>query len=162
MIIVVLIVSFLLDGIISNFLPSNFIPLLSLMGIIVSYEFMSFNNKDFYKYSFITGLCYDLIYTDTFAFYGILFLFISFIITKLSKFLASNYLNMILVSFICIVIFRCMTYFFLFLTGNIILNFDSLFKSIYNSLFVNVIYGFILKFICDFIVSYNLKRKKYY
>lgn len=164
MIISILIISFLLDGIVSNYVSfSGFlIPLFSLIGLIVSYEFFKFDKEEIYKYAFALGLCYDLIYTDTFIFYAFLFVFIAFVIIHIYKVLTSNYIGLLLVSIICIILFRCITYFFLIITGNVIFNVDNLYKGIYNSLLINVIYGFLVKFICDFIVSYKLKKRKFY
>ena len=139
-----------------------FIPLFSLIGLIVSYEFFSLEKKEFYKCAFILGICYDLIYTDTFVFYAFLFMVMSFVIMHISKILPSNYFGLIIVSLICIILFRCTTYFFLIVTGNVRFNLNNLYKSIYNSLLINIIYGFIIKFICNLIVSYKFKRKKYY
>lgn len=162
MVIVILIISFLLDGILSNYLPSNMSPLFSLIGLIVSYEFFSYDNREFYKYAFILGFCYDMFYTDTFVFYGFLFLLISMAIAGISRFLASSYLNLIIVSIICIILFRTITYFSLLITGNIIYNIDNLLESISSSLIINIIYGLIVKFICNRILKFKKKRKKYY
>ena len=164
MIISILVISFLMDGIFSNYVPLNglLIPLFSLVGLIVSYDFFTFEKEEFYKYAFILGLSYDLIYTDTFIFYAFLFMLMAFIIVHVSKILTSNYFGLILVSLICIILFRCITYFFLIITGNVILNIDNLYKGIYSSLLINILYGFIVKCICDFITSSKLRRKKYY
>lgn len=160
----ILIISFLMDGIISNYVSFSglFVPLFSLIGLIVSYEFFNFEKESFYKYAFILGLCYDLIYTDTFVFYAFLFMFMAFVVMHVTKILTSNYFGLILVSVICIILFRCITYFFLVITGNAIFNLDNLYKGIYSSFLINIIYGFIVKFICDLIVSYKFKRKKFY
>lgn len=164
MIIGVLIISFLMDGIVSNYVPFNgfFVPLLSLMGLIVSYEFFTFEKEEYYKYAFILGLCYDLIYTDTFVFYAFLFIFMAFVIMHVSKILTSNYFGLFIVSLVCIILFRIITYFFLIITGNVVFDVNSLYKGIYNSLLINIIYGFIVKFICNFIVLRKLNKKKYY
>lgn len=164
MIICVLIVSFLLDGIVSNYVAINgiMVPLFSLIGLIVSYEYFTFDKEEFYKYAFVLGLCYDLIYTDTLVFYAFLFMSLSFIIINISKVLTNNYFGLILVSLICIILFRCVTYFFLIITGNAIFNINNLYKGIYSSLLINLVYGIIVKIICDFIVSSKLRRKKYY
>ena len=164
MIVSVLIISFLLDGIFSNYVTFNgiFVPLFSLISLVVSYDFITFEKEDFYKYAFVLGLCYDLIYTDTFIFYAFLFMFMVFVIMQISKVLTSNYFGLIIVSLISIILFRCITYFFLIITGNVIFNIDNLYRGIYSSLLINILYGFIVKCICDFIVSRKLRRKKYY
>ena len=164
MISAILIISFLLDGVLSNYfsLDGIFIPLFSLIGLVVSYGYFNSDNSKFYIIGFVLGLCYDLIYTDTFVFYASLFLFISFIIVKISKVLASNYLNLIIVSVICIVLFRIITYMLLVITGNVVFNFDSLYRGIYSSIIINIIYGFIVKFICNQIVAFKKRRKRFY
>ena len=161
MAIAILIISFLLDGVLSNYLPLNYAPLFSIVGLIISYDFTNEKNK-YYISAFILGICYDLIYTNTFIFYGCLFMFIAFIITHISKLLNSNYLNLALSSIICTTVFRTITFFSLFLTGNINLNFIVLYRSIYRSLIVSIIYGIILKLIVSLIDNFKKKRKKYY
>ena len=164
MIIGVFIISFLMDGIVSNYVPIGgvFVPLFSLMGLIVSYEFFTFEKEEYYKYAFILGLCYDLIYTDTFVFYAFLFMFMAFVIMHVFKILASNYLGLFIVSLVCIILFRSITYFFLFITGNVVFKIDNLYKGIYSSLLINIIYGFIVKFVCSFLTLKKFNKKKYY
>ena len=73
----IIIISLILDGILSNFLPvinlSYFTPLLTLTSIFIVYPFYT---KDEYKYyitSFIVGIIYDLLYTNLLFFNGIIF-----------------------------------------------------------------------------------------
>ena len=117
----ILVFSFLLDGIISYLLPINslFLPLCSLVSLIIIYPYFNGNKKDYYKYTFLFGFLYDLIYTDTLVFYAFLFLFMAFIITKLTLVLSDNYLNLVLITVILIILFRFISYILIFITGNI-------------------------------------------
>ena len=94
----ILIISFILDGIFSNFLPSNsiFNSLFTLVSLIIVYPYFNGNRHDYYKYAFILGLAYDLIYTDTVIFYAFVFLSVSFIISRFMLVLANNYLNIVI------------------------------------------------------------------
>lgn len=160
MTLIVLIISFLLDGILSNFIGINslFYPLFSLVSFIIIFPY--FNNEfDFYKSSFILGILYDLIYTDTFIFYGVVFLMISFIISKVSSIINDNCISLIIITIITITLFRSISYLFIVLTGNMPFSFDILFKSVYSSLIINIIYTLILKMLMDKLDSVFRFRK---
>ena len=76
----ILIISFLLEGIISNFVPINgfLAPLFTLVALIIIYPLFD-EASEYYKYAFVTGLAYDLFYTDTILFHAIIFCFMAFI-----------------------------------------------------------------------------------
>lgn len=145
---IVLIISFFLDGIASNIFPmdSFFSSLFTLVSLIIVYPYFD-DDYIFYKYSFFTGLAYDLIYTNTFVFYAFIFLLLSFIISKLSTVFADNYLNVVIITLISIIVFRSVTYFLIALTGNIKFNINILLEGIYHSLILNVIYVILLNFV---------------
>ena len=68
MIYLILVISFLLDNLISFFLNTNllFNPLLSLVSLIIIFRY--YHRKDENKYlitSFVLGLVYDIVCTDT-------------------------------------------------------------------------------------------------
>ena len=161
----ILVFSFLLDGILSNYLPINslFTPLFSLVSLIIVYPYFNGNKRDYYKYAFLLGLFYDLIYTDTLVFHAFLFLFMSFLITKFTLVLSDNYLNLIIITVITIVIFRSVSYILIFITGNINIDYHVFLKGIYSSLILNIIYSVILLFITNFISDkYNIKKNSHY
>jgi rod shape-determining protein MreD len=144
--VIILVVSVLLEGILSNFLPINGLltPLFTLVALIIIYPFFKDNYFDYYKYAFITGIVYDLLYTDTIIFDAIVFCFMVFIITKLCVMLSDNYVNVSIITVLCIIIYRCVTYSLLLLVGNVSWNFMTLLASIYNSLIINIIYCILL------------------
>lgn len=156
MIPIVIIVSFLLDGIFSNFisLDSNFNALFSLMSLIIVYPYFNKKNSFFLKICFLTGFFYDFVYTDTIIFNAFIFLLIGIIIIKLNELLGNNPLNNSLMAVIIISLFRCTTYFFLTLTANVITSKEVLLDAITSSLLSNIIYIIII-----FIITDNISKK---
>lgn len=154
MILSLVIISFFLDGIVSNMIPINgiFYPLFSLVCIIVIYPYIK--KEDYFKYAFFTGLAYDLIYTNTLVFNSLLFLILSFIISKLYILINDSNIGLIIITVISISIFRIISYLTIFITGNINFDINLLFKSIYSSLLLNVIYVIFLS-----TVTYLLNKK---
>lgn len=142
MIISVIIISFILDSIISNFIPLNslLMPLFTLMSLIIIYPYFNNNKKEYLLTCFAIGIFYDLIYTNTIIIHGFLFLTIGFIITRLNLLLSNNYVNDAIMAIICIIVYRLIAYSLLLITANVSFDFYILLKSIYNSLILNIIY----------------------
>lgn len=161
MIPVVIIFSFLLDGIFSMFvgIDSYFNSVFSLMSLIIVYPYFNKKNNSYFKLCFLVGLFYDLVYTDTIVFNAFIFLLLGLIIVKLNEILGNNPVNNSLMAIIIIIVFRLVTYFFLILTENIAISKSLLFESIYTSLVSNIIY-IILIFIITDKISKKLKIRK--
>src|SRR5574344_1473663 len=127
MIIVIMIISFLLDGIISNIVGMNSIllPLTLLTSFIIIYPYFCKDNKKYLIYLIIAGVFYDLAYGDIYLLNVIIFpimgLFISFLYDNLSTNTFTFILKLLLV------------------------------VSIYRSLLLNIIYGLILYLITNII-----------
>lgn len=155
--IIILIISFLLEGVLSNYLPHFLSPLFTLTSLIIIHSLLDDNEK-YYKYAFLIGFVYDLFYTDTIIFHALIFLFMAFIISKLNLVLSDNYVNLILITILLIAIYRVVTYLLLVLVSTMSFSLYSLIFSILNSIIINVIYSVILFFILK-----RLKPKyKYY
>jgi len=105
MVIIVLIISFILDSLISNFIPLNSIlmPLFTLMSLIIIYPYFNNHKNKYLLACFATGVCYDLIYTNTIITHAFLFLVIGFIITRLNLILSNNYVNVAIMAVIIII-----------------------------------------------------------
>lgn len=155
---IILIVSFLLEGIVSNFVPINgfLAPLFTLVALIIIYPLFD-EVSEYYKYAFVTGLAYDLFYTDTILFHAIIFCFMAFIITRLNLVLSDNYLNILIIMGICILIYRVVTYSLLILVSTMAFDFVALILSILKSLVLNLIYSALL----FFVVKKCQKKYKY-
>lgn len=161
MVAAIIIISFVLDSIISNVISmqSFLMPLCTLMALIVIYPYFNHNIKNYLITCFITGLFYDLIYTDTIIVHAILFLTIGFIITKINYILSYNYINVIIMAIICIIFYRFVSYGLLLITANVSFNTLSFIKSITHSLLLNIIYIVVIYLITDKI-SYKLRIRK--
>ena len=155
---ILIIVSFLLEGIVSNFVPINgfLAPLFTLVALIIIYPLFD-EVLEYYKYAFVTGLAYDLFYTDTILFHAIIFCFMAFIITRLNLVLSDNYLNILIIIGICILIYRVVTYSLLVLVSSMGFDFVALIMSILKSLVINLIYSVLL----FFVVKKCQKKYKY-
>ena len=151
MIYLVVILSFILDSVVSNFISLNslFMPLLTLMSLIIIYPYFNGNVRKFLIVCFVTGIFYDLIYTDTIVIHGFLFLITGYIITKLNLIFSNNYLNVMIMGIICIIFYRAVSYLLLLITANISFDIVLLLKSIYHSLILNLIYVSLVYIITD-------------
>lgn len=145
---IIIIISFLLEGIVSNFVPINgfLAPLFTLVALIIVYPLFD-EVSEYYKYAFVTGLAYDLFYTDTILFHAIIFCFMAFIITRLNLVLSDNYLNILVIMGICILIYRVVTYSLLVLVSTMAFDFMALIISVLKSLIINLIYSALLFFV---------------
>ncbi len=157
----ILIVSFLLEGVLSKYFPVNyFSSLFGLTALIVSYPYFTSKNV-YFKHAFVYGFLYDLFYTDTLVFYAFVYLFMAFVISKIYLVLPINFLNLIFAICICIFVFRSITYLCFVITGNLSFDFFAYMKSVRDSLIVNLIYGILIYFLTNFI-SKKMKIRKTY
>ena len=154
MIYLILVISFLLDNLISFFLNTNllFNPLLSLVSLIIIFRY--YHRKDENKYlitSFVLGLVYDIVCTDTVFLNAGIYLLLSFFLIKFYKIFSYNLLNSAILLIIVIIIYRSITFLVLSNFNFISFNLYHLLQSISSSLILNLLY---LSF-------FFLKKKKY-
>lgn len=163
MIVTVIIVSFLLDGVLSNLISINslFVPFFSLVCLLVLYPYFNGNIKNFITVSALVGLFYDIIYTDSIFVNTFAFLALSLFIVKINEYVNSNILNICNLSVIIIFIYRVFSYLILCMVGYSNFDFNTLIRGIYSSLIINVLYTAVLfkltNYLCE---KYKLKRIK--
>lgn len=142
---IIMLVSFLLDGIFSNILKSPLIPLFTIASIVIMEKYYNGNEKKYLTYCFISGLLYDLIYTNSLFLNAFIFLAIGFITLVFYYFLTHRLDIDILVTTVAIAIYRTISFIFNFLfhrvSGKLFL------PSIYNSIIINIIYCIVIYFI---------------
>lgn len=157
----IIIISFILDGITSNIISLNslFAPLFTLMSLLLIYPYFNNDKEKYYIACFVTGLAYDLIYTDTIIINAILFTLLGFIITRLNLILSNNSVNVTVMALVIIVIYRLIMYILLLMTGNIVFEPLNLLKGIYSSLISNFIFA-VLGYIITDKISQKFKLKK--
>lgn len=134
-----IIISFLLDGLLSNFLS---FPLFTLTSLIISSYYKQ--EETILKYSLIIGVIYDIIYTNTLILNALIFYFIILFVLKIKQ---NNFKNMIIIYILSLLIYIIFTYFILVLFRYI--NFDIIYflTAILKALIINIIYFLILYFI---------------
>jgi rod shape-determining protein MreD len=160
-IIIIFIISLLLDGVLTNYLPylvndlSLFTPLLTLTSIFIIYPFYKKREKNYFITVFIIGIIYDLFYTNMLFFNAILFLIIGIITKFIYKNFNITYIKLIIYLTIIITIYESLTCLILIIFNLVPVTLYKLFYKISHSLLLNIIYGEILLLII------NLIPKKY-
>jgi rod shape-determining protein MreD len=142
------VISFILDSVVSNFNVG--LPLFTLMSLIIIYPYFKKDNHNFIRLCGIVGLLYDLVYTDTFLLNFLVFMVIGFIIMYINERIEHNLINVMLTALISIVSYRLITYFILILTGYLNMNISHLISSITSSLIINSIYVTGLYLVTDY------------
>ena len=151
--IIIIIISFILDGVLTNFLPygveniSLFTPLLTIVALVVIYNFFYHEEKNYYILSFIIGILYDLFYTNLLFLDGLLFLLIAFVITKIYKVVGFNYMWIALDILISIIIYECSFALVIVIFNLVPMSIYRLLYKISHSIILNIIYGELLYFI---------------
>ena len=157
MIIFISILSFFLDSILSKYISPNslFLPLFTIVSIVIIYPYFNNNNYRYFKYIAILGLLYDITIMNMIFYNFFIFMILGFI-NIFIKYLLSHrlYIN-IIITIILIIVYRFINFIFINITvGNV--NAFELFKSIYSSLILNIIYCTIIYLITEW---YSKKHK---
>ncbi len=152
--IIVTIISFFLESLVSNFVSihSNlFLPLFSIVALVIIYPYFKKERSNYYKVAAILGLFYDIVFTDTLILNLFLFLMTAYFITKMNYMLSNNYFNVALMTVLAIAFYRSISFFVLVIIGYLPFSWFALGRGIMTSLVLNVIYAVILYGITDFI-----------
>ena len=154
--IIIVVISFFLDGILSNFLPymmgdlSLFTPYFTLISLVIIYPFFKKKDKDYYILVGIAGFLYDLFYTNLLFTHAIFFLLIGLIVSFIYKKMELNLLTNLFLTILVIVIYQTIFSLSLFIFNVVPVSIESTLYLIYNSLILNIIYGEILYLICKY------------
>ena len=135
--IIIMILSFMLDSVFSNiFNDSMFMPLISLMSIIVLKKKYKIENNVYLFFTALIGLLYDLIYTSTPVLNMMIYLLLGIIVIFFFKYFRKNLFNELLLSTILIVLYRTIIFIVLTISNILESNITILIKSIYSSLII--------------------------
>ena len=146
----IIIISFLFDGILTNFLPylpnhlSFFTPLLTLTSLIVIMPLFRKQEKKYFLTVFLVGLLNDLFYTNLLFFNAVLFFLVTFILYQIHKKLRENTLSKLIEFTSTIILYESLTGMILFLYQVVPVTIPKVFYKISHSLFLNLIYGILL------------------
>ena len=163
--IVLLIISLILDGLLTNYLPylvndlSLFTPLLTVVTIFIIYPGFRKRERKYFITIFIVGLVYDLLYTNLLFYNGVLFIVIGLFNIYLNKKIQVNYLTELLILIMNIVVYILLNSLIILICNLTIISIDKIVYVILHSLIINIVYGYILFFIIKRISSKNKKLK---
>lgn len=150
---IIIIISIILDGILSNFLPytignlSYFTPLLTLVSLFLIYSFYIKETKKYYTTVIIMGLIYDLLYTNLLFYNSILFFIIAILIKHLYKNFEVNYFNIIIYTIVIITSYETIQALIILSLQLVPITIPKLIYKITHSLILNIIYTEIIYFI---------------
>ena len=139
---IVIIISFILDNIISNLINyySIFYPLFTLLSLVLIYPHFNKKSKKYFICTFIFGFIYDISVTDTLFLNAFIFLLLAYLLKYTFNKLTYNYLSVLLLSLGAIIYYRAVNFLILVVINYLSFNIGLLFKSIYCSIILNVIY----------------------
>ncbi len=161
MMVFVLVVSFLFDGILTNFLPSFqgdlslFTPYLSVVALFLIFPLYHKNDvKKYYLTVAIYGFLYDVFYTNILMSHVLFFLILAFLSQKIWKNIEVNYFTLPLIFTVLIGIYHLLLMGILVIFNVIKPNFNQYLYLFSHSLLLNLIVGEIFYFIL-----YKTKKK---
>ena len=120
--IIYVIISFLLDGIISNIIPFNLVDpsyfktIYSVISLVIIYNYFD-NHQKYLTILIILGIFFDIIYTNTFILNIIVFLIIYIVLSNLDYIITTNIFTINLKSIVCISTYHITTYIILLLAN---------------------------------------------
>ena len=142
-------ISLILDGILTNYLPflpnnlSLFTPLLTITSLVLIYPFYRKQEKNYYITLFITGIIYDLFYTNLLFFHAVIFLILGVII----KWIYKNYeiTPIRIIIYISIIIcYEFLEGFILYIFQIVPVSIEKILYKIKHSLIINLVWGEII------------------
>ena len=152
------IISFLLDGFVSNYTginivnPSYLRTIYSLVSLVIIYNYFE-NDKKYLYLLFCLGIFFDIVYTNT-PLLNIFIFFVIFIVLKqLDYIIPNNILTINIKSLICISIYHTMSYFILVLVAYHNYPINLLTKILSRSIIMTIIYS---------TISYLIIKKIYF
>ena len=143
---VILGISFILDGVLTNFLPylqddlSIFTPMFTLVSILLVSPFFRKREREYYIVIFVLGILYDLFYTNLLFFNGVLFFLLGFFLKKIEKNFPWNFLNVLIETVIVIILYESLTGLILFTFNMVPVTVPKVLYKILHSLVANIMY----------------------
>lgn len=163
--IIIIIISILLDGILTNILPytvnnlSIFTPMFTILIPIIIYPFYIKEEKKYLITLIITGIIYDIFYTNLLFFNAIVLFIFGLIIIKLYKNIGYNYIKVLIYSILGIILYELFNTIIILIFNLVPITPYKLFYKISHSLLLNIIYISIIYIIIKKIPKKYKKRR---
>ena len=161
--IIYVIISFLLDGIISNIIPFNLVDpsyfktIYSVISLVIIYNYFD-NHQKYLTFLIILGIFFDIIYTNTFILNIIVFLIIYIVLSNLDYVITTNIFTINLKSLVCISTYHITTYIILLLANYNNYSIKLLGLILIRSIIMTIIYTTISYLIMNKIYEYKRIR----
>lgn len=157
-IIIYLIISFLLDSIISLYIPASlttlsyFKTIYTLVCLVVIFNYFE-NSKKYLIIAIILGALFDTVYTNTFLLNIVIFIVVYFLLTELDYIIPNNLFTINIKSLSALYTYHILTYIILLLTHYNSYSFSILLNILMKSTIMTIIYT---------TISYLLIKKIYW
>lgn len=155
--IIIVSISLLLDGFLTNILPytvenlSLLTPSLTLISLLLIYPFYRKKEMKYTTLILITGVIYDLLYTNLLFFNAILFYIVIRIMQYIYKNYEINYFTIIINTIIAITTYEVLQVIIISIYNLYPITLYSLVYKIKSSLLLNIIYAELIYFIISII-----------
>ena len=116
------IISFFLDGLISNLVPFNLVDpsylktIYSIISLVIIYNYFD-NHKKYLSILIVLGIFFDIVYTNTFILNIVVFFIIYIILSYLDYIIPTNIITINIKSIACISSYNILTYIILLLSN---------------------------------------------
>lgn len=157
-IIIYLIISFLLDSIISLYIPASlttlsyFKTIYTIVSLVVIFNYFE-NSKKYLIIAIILGALFDIVYTNTFLLNIVIFIVVYFLLTELDYIIPNNLFTINIKSLSALYTYHILTYIILLLTHYNSYSFSILLNILMKSTIMTIIYT---------TISYLLIKKIYW
>ncbi len=147
--ILILTIGLLLDGLLSNFFPfvwgnlSYFTPMFTLTSLFFIYPLLP-NKKQYFVFSFLFGVLFDLAYTHLLIVHGILFVLVALLVQKIYHMFSVRSLLLFFYLALVIAFHEGLFFFLLSVARSFSIPFWDYFYKVSHSIIGNVLYGYIL------------------
>lgn len=159
----ILILSLYLDGLFTNLFPylpndlSLFTPMLTIVGIFLIYPFFRKKEKNYFITIFITGMVYDLLYTNLLFLDGLIFLLFGFIIQFIYKNLDVCHIKISFYIIFFIILYESIMALLILIFSLVPITINDYIYKISHSILLNILYGELFLFLIRLLPK-ELKR----
>lgn len=162
--IIYIIISFFLDGLISNYTKINIIDpsylrtIFSVISLVITFKYYD-NDKKYLSILIPLGILFDIVYTNTFLLNTFIFFVIYLTLKQLDYTIPNNLLTINIKAIIAIFIYHILSYIILLITHYNPYSINLLFKILSRSIIMTIIYTTISYLIIKKIYNYlNIQK----
>ena len=120
--IIYVIISFLLDGLVSTILPyeltnpSIFKTIYSIISLVIIYNYFD-NKQKYFNILIVLGIFFDIVYTNTFILNIVVFITVYIFLSSIDYMIPTNIITINIKSISCVSLYHILTYIILLLAN---------------------------------------------